>query len=234
LLSSPLLARISSKPSARGRIQDGLADGGIFPRRKFEPVTLTQGEGRMTEAAANQVLESFRAYLSVLARIQIDPRMQGKLDLSGIVQQTLLEAYQSLERMQGWDEAQKAAWLRRALANNLADEIRKLRTEARDVCREQSLDAGLEESSARLAAWLAADQSSPSERAQHNEQSVRIALALERLPADTRTAIILQHWHGWTLAQIAEHLQRTPGAVAGLLHRGLHQLKEYLQPPSET
>jgi RNA polymerase sigma-70 factor (ECF subfamily) len=188
----------------------------------------------MSEAAANQTLESFRAYLSVLARIQIDPRMQGKLDLSGIVQQTLLEAYQSLERMRDWDDAQKAVWLRRALANNLTDEIRKLRTEARGVHREQSLDAGAEVSSARVAAWLAADQSSPSEQAQRNEQAVRVAEALAQLPPEMHEAIVLQHWHGWTLAQIAEKLGRTPGSVAGLLHRGLQQLKQYLQPPSET
>jgi RNA polymerase sigma-70 factor, ECF subfamily len=192
----------------------------------------------MTEPPADpgQALEQYRAYLSVLARIQLDPRLQGKLDLSGVVQQTLLEAYQALERLRDWDEGQKAAWLRRALANNLADEVRKLRTEARDVRREQPLAAGLEESSSRLAAWLAAEQSSPSAQAQRNEQAqaVRVAEALERLPPDMRAALVLQHWHGWTLAEIAAHLDRTPGAVAGLLHRGLQKLKHYLQPPDPS
>jgi RNA polymerase sigma-70 factor (ECF subfamily) len=177
-------------------------------------------------------LEVFRAYLSLLAHARVDPRLQGKLDVSGVVQQTLLEAYQSLEQMRTWNEVQKAAWLRRMLANNLADEIRKLRTQSRDIGREQSLDAGLEESSAKLEAWLVAEQSSPSERAERNEQTLALAAALERLPADTRVAIVLQHWHGWTLVQIGEHLGRTPGAVAGLLHRGLQQLKKHLQESS--
>jgi hypothetical protein len=30
--------------------------------------------------------DRFRAYLSFLARVQVDPRLQGKLDLSGVVQ----------------------------------------------------------------------------------------------------------------------------------------------------
>ncbi len=122
-------------------------------------------------------LEAFRAYLSLLAHARVDPRLQGKLDVSGVVQQTLLEAYQALDRLAEWNDAQKAAWLRRLLANNLADEIRKLRTQGRDVGREQALDPGLEESSAKLEAWLVAEQSSPSERAERNEETLRLAAA---------------------------------------------------------
>ena len=174
-------------------------------------------------------LERFRAYLTLLSRAQIDPRLQGKIDLSGVVQQTLLEAHLARQRVADWNEAQQAAWLRRLLANNLTDEVRKLRTEARDVHREQALDA----SSARLEAFLAAEQSSPSEQAQRKETALQLADALERLPADTRDALVLQHWHGWTLARIAERLNRTPGAVAGLIHRGLQQLKKTLASRNE-
>ena len=169
-------------------------------------------------------LERYRPYLTLLSRAQIDPALQGKIDLSGVVQQTLLEAHLARQRIADWDEAQQAAWLRRLLAHNLTDEIRKLRTEARDVSREQALDA----SSARLAAFLAADQLSPSEQARQKETAVLLADALERLPPDTREALVLQHWHGWTIARIAERLNRTPGAVAGLIHRGLQQLKKTL------
>ena len=174
-------------------------------------------------------LERFRAYLTLLSRAEIDPRLQGKIDLSGVVQQTLLEAHLARQRVADWNEAQQAAWLRRLLAHNLTDEVRKLRTEARDVQREQALDA----SSARLEALLAAEQSSPSEQAQRKETALQLADALERLPADARDALVLQHWHGWTLAQIAERLNRTPGAVAGLIHRGLQQLKKTLASLSE-
>ena len=180
-------------------------------------------------ADQDQGLEKFRAYLTLLSRAQIDPRLQGKIDLSGVVQQTLLEAHLARQRVVDWNEVQQAAWLRRLLANNLTDEVRKLRTEARDVDREKALDA----SSARLAAWLVAEQSSPSEQVQRKETAVQLADALEQLPADAHDALVLQHWHGWTLAQIADRLGRSPGAVAGLIHRGLQQLKKTLASRNE-
>jgi RNA polymerase sigma-70 factor (ECF subfamily) len=169
--------------------------------------------------------ERYRDYLALLARLQLDPRLRGKVDLSGVVQQTLLEAHQALPQFQVLDAACRAAWLRRVLAHNLADEVRKLATGKRDLGRERSLEAALEESSSRLGAWLAADQSSPSQQAQREEQAVRLAEALARLPEAQREALVLQHWHGWKLARIAEHLGRSHAAVAGLIKRGLQQLR---------
>jgi RNA polymerase sigma-70 factor (ECF subfamily) len=185
----------------------------------------------MNEAATSpdRTLERFRAYLAVLARLHLDPRLGRKIDVSGVVQQTLLEAYQSLGKIQARSEGEQAAWLRRALANNLKDELRKWHTAARDLGRERSLEDALDQSSARLEAWLIADQSSPSQQAARQERAVQLAEALERLPEAQREALVLQHWHGWTLAEIAEHLGRTPAAVAGLLHRGLQQLRQRLQ-----
>src|SRR5262245_14721015 len=136
----------------------------------------------MTDEAG--LLERFRAYLSLRARVQLDPSLRGKVDLSGVVQQTLLEAHQAMDQLRQWDEPQQLAWLRRALANNLMDEVRKLGTAARDVGRERSLEAELEQSSARLEAWLASEESAPPERAVRNEELLRLAEALEHLPDD--------------------------------------------------
>jgi RNA polymerase sigma-70 factor (ECF subfamily) len=172
--------------------------------------------------------ERFREYLALLARWQLAPHLRGKVDLSGVVQQTLLEAHQALERLRDQPEDAQAAWLRQALANNLRDEVRKLGTAARDVGRERSLEASLDQSSARLEAWLAADQSSPSGRAERQEDLLRLAAALATLPEDQRRAVELHHLQGRPLAEVAAELGRSKGAVAQLLFRGLQKLREIM------
>jgi RNA polymerase sigma-70 factor (ECF subfamily) len=173
-------------------------------------------------------LDRFRPYLLLLAEMRLGPRLRGKLDPSDVVQQTLLEAYQGLPHFRGRTDAERAAWLRQILARNLADERKAAGRARRDVSREVALAAELEQSSASLCGWLAAPGSSPSQQAVQHERAVRLAAALTQLPDAQREALVLQHWHGWTLAQIGEHLNRTPAAVAGLLKRGLRQLRESL------
>jgi RNA polymerase sigma-70 factor (ECF subfamily) len=174
-------------------------------------------------------LERFREYLLLLARLQTDSRLQGKIDLSGVVQQTLLEAHQAMQRLRQMDETQQMAWLRKALANNLADEARKLGTAMRDVSREVSLEAALEQSSSRLETWLASEQSSPSEQAARNEELLRLAEALGRLSEDQRRAVEMHHLQGYSVPEVAQALGRTEGAAGALLVRGLKHLRQLLQ-----
>ena len=92
------------------------------------------------------------------------------------------------------------------------------------MCSSDLIDA----SSAHLESWLAAEQSSPSERAERNETILRVLDALAFLPEANRQALILRHCQGLSLAEISVRLGRTPPAVAGLLKRGLAELRNLL------
>ena len=102
----------------------------------------------LAEAHA-RTLERFREYLRLLARLQLDPRLRGKLDPSDVVQQTLLEAYEKREQFRGSTEGEWLAWLRQSLAHNLADALRAFGQARRDVARERSLEAAVEASTRR-------------------------------------------------------------------------------------
>jgi RNA polymerase sigma-70 factor (ECF subfamily) len=179
--------------------------------------------------AAENSLEHYRPYLRLLARLHLDARLQGKLDASDVVQQTLVYAYEKRDQFRGQSEAELVGWLRMILANAMAEAARKFSTEARDLRRERSLEASLEESSSRMEAWLAADQSSPSQQVMRHERLIHLAGALAQLPEDQQMAIELHHLKSWSIADIAQHMARTKPAVMGLLFRGLKKLRELLE-----
>jgi RNA polymerase sigma-70 factor (ECF subfamily) len=181
-----------------------------------------------TDESDLEDLEQFRSYLVLLARIRLDRRLQPKVDASDIVQQSLLEAHQGRHQFRGRTVAEQAAWLRQILARNLANVVRDLGREKRDVARERSLEADLEQSASHLEGWLAAEQSSPSHQAERHERAVQLAGALSGLPENQREAVVLRHFHCLSLAEIAEQLNCTTSAVTGLLHRGLKNLHQAL------
>lgn len=181
-----------------------------------------------------EVLETLRAYLECLTAIQVDPRLriqprvQARFGWSDIINATLLEAARELDQLSALEPAHRERRLRAMLANNLVDRLRRELADCRDCRLEHSLEAAVEESSCRLREWHPAVDSAPADKLAEQERSLLLASALAQLPEAEREAIILQKWHGWKLTQIAEHLHRTAGAVAGLQARGLARLRKLL------
>lgn len=174
-------------------------------------------------------IERFRPYLSILAQTRFQSKLQSKLDASDIVQQTLLHAYQAFGQFRGKTEAELAAWLRQILANIISRSIRDLGRGKRNIQRERSIDAELEQSSMQLGKLLAdRDQGTPSQIVMQDERAAKLAAALMELPEDQRQAILGKYWHGLASAEIGAQLQRSPEAVAGLLYRGLKRLRQII------
>lgn len=179
-------------------------------------------------------IERFRSYLLLLARMKLDRKLRAKLDPSDVVQQTLLEAHQALESFRGNDAAAQAAWLRQILARNLANAVRDLTRGRRDVRKERALMTELDASASQLDGWVAAEQSSPSQALERQERALQLAEAVARLPENQRDAIVLRHLRSASLTDIADEMECTTAAVAGLLQRGLKNLRKLLAEWSES
>jgi RNA polymerase sigma-70 factor (ECF subfamily) len=180
--------------------------------------------------ALGQLLELYRAYLVVLARVQIGRRLQGKVDASDVVQEAFLGAYRDFPQFRGTTEGEFLSWLRQVLASLLANLVRRYQgTQRRDVRLERQLAVELEQSSHALGGSLAAVQSSPSQQAMRREQSVLLAEALGRLPSEWRELLILRHLEGLSFPEVARRLGRTVDSVKKLWPRALAGLRRLLE-----
>jgi RNA polymerase sigma-70 factor (ECF subfamily) len=179
--------------------------------------------------ALGRLLESYRAYMVVLARLQIGKRLQGKVDASDVAQEAVLGAFRDFPQFRGSTEKELLAWLRGILASLLANLVRHYQgTQARDVRLERQMAVELEQSSHALDRGLVAAQSSPSHQAIRREQSALLAEALTRLPPEWRELLILRHLEGLTFPEVARRMGRTIDSVKKQWPRALAELRQLL------
>ncbi len=185
--------------------------------------------GLANDLALGRRLEAHRGYLTILARLQIGRRLQGKVDPADVVQEALLHAVRDVAQFRGKSDPELAAWLRQILAARLADLVRRYcGTQARDVRLEQSLQVELDQSSQVLDRGLVTPHSSPSEQAVRHEQATRLAQALEHLPGDYREVLVLHHLQEWDFPKVAQRMGRSVEAVKKLWARALARLRRLL------
>lgn len=181
------------------------------------------------EEPENEESEEFRPALLLLARTQLGTRFRTKLDDSDIVQQTLLEAHQQAGQFRGRSPVERFAWLRRILTNNVLDAVREYSRQCRDIDRDICWEDLVRGSAARAEKWLADRQSTACQKAERKEQLQALAAALLQIPEAQREAIELFHLQGSSLNDVARELGRSGPAVAGLIHRGLKQLRQIMK-----
>lgn len=193
---------------------------------RLEPAELLVAARAGDENAVGSLLEHYRNYLRVLARVEIGRRLQAKLDASDLVQETFTEAHRNFSHFRGQQEPQFLAWLRQILAAKAANLVRHyLGTQGRDVRLEQELDVGLDHTSRVLGQQLAASITSPSQEAAQREQAVLLANALGRLSDDYREVILLRNLEGLTFPEVARRMERSQDSVEKLWLRALARLR---------
>lgn len=179
--------------------------------------------------ALGGLLENYRNYLTILARLQIDRTLRVKLDASDIVQETFLEAHRDFERFRGASIGELVAWLRQILVRNMANQVRHYRgTKRRDIRLERHLGIAVDRSSEHLAEQVAFPGASPSHDASRCESAVILVNALGQLPPDYRDVLVLRNLEELSFPEVAARMDRSVDSVKKLWARGLVQLKRLL------
>jgi RNA polymerase sigma-70 factor (ECF subfamily) len=178
-----------------------------------------------------QLLETYRNYLKLLARLQVKRRLQSKVDASDVVQETFIEVQRSIGGFRGASEDEFAAWLRRILASRIADLVRRFYSaQQRDVRLERQLDEEMDRSS-HVAQGLLHSASSPSKQTSQHEQAVLVTDAVAKLATEYQEVITLRHFEDLSFPEVAQQMCRSVDSVKGLWVRALAALRRSLGEP---
>jgi RNA polymerase sigma-70 factor (ECF subfamily) len=183
-------------------------------------------------AALGCLLERYRAFLTVIARQHIGPKLAVRSDASDIVQETMLEAHQAFSRFRGSREPEFSRWIQEIYAHNLAEAVQKhVFAGKRSLDKEQPMvDMN---GSASIRMWdPPGKDTSPSQKLIKGETALRFAEVLETLPDMQREAVRLKLLEGRRIDEIAKMLDRSLAATAGLLKRGMAKLRETMSEES--
>jgi RNA polymerase sigma-70 factor, ECF subfamily len=179
-------------------------------------------------AALSTVLAKLRPYLHYLVREQLDSEEQYEDIGSDLVQETLTRIRYDLVPSQGKGAArfhgqsvpQFLNWVGVIVRNVIIQNVKYREADKRD--------RGSEVASSKVFPFRVVGLSSE-QRADHAEQAVQLASAMEKLPPARRDVLRARFFGGLTFAQISQRTGKSEGALRVLAVRALVQLRELLE-----
>jgi RNA polymerase sigma-70 factor (ECF subfamily) len=183
-------------------------------------------------SSVSQLFGRYRERLKRMVRLRLDPRVQGRVDPSDVVQEALLAACKKLPDYLSDSRLPFYLWLRLETGQNLALVHRKhLGVQARDAGREVSLYRGAlpEASSAALAAQLMGNLTTPSRAAIKAERRLQVQEALNRMDPIDREVLTLRHFEQLSNAETATVLGIKENTACNRYVRALERLRSVLK-----
>ncbi|HEY3244353.1 MAG TPA: sigma-70 family RNA polymerase sigma factor [Phycisphaerae bacterium] len=163
--------------------------------------------------------------------LRIDKTWRAQLDPADVMQVTYIEAFRHIRDFDPNRAESFPSWLRQMAENNLRDAIRGLSRQKRGgsvVGRNAPVDAAGE-----LDLFLAVTISTPSRALRRDERCDQLQKAISRLPPDYAQVVRLLDLDARPVAEVAQAMHRSPGAVHMLRARAHDRLRELLGPASE-
>jgi RNA polymerase sigma-70 factor (ECF subfamily) len=193
------------------------------------PEQLLAAARRGCRDSLGRLLEQYRQYLHLSARMQLGWRWRDRIQPSDLVQDTFLQASRHFQDFDGHSEREWRGWLRMILRRRLLRQIHKqLLPGVPGVVRELPLEAaaGSEGTPTGRAVEPVHPGSSPSAPVRRRELADLMAERLARLPAAYRDVLVLRNLEGLPFPEVGRRMGRSPGAVRVLWLRALDKLRQ--------
>ncbi len=156
------------------------------------------------------LIRPLRSRLEDQVRARMGERVKASVEAEEVVQETLLKAYESIERLEWQGEEAFYRWL-----GVIAEHVIWHHAE------------GASRFHLELDRDHAADGSSVDRTILREERQTRLERALKDLSPEYREVIVLTRIDGLKIAAVASRMGRSPNAVKKLLARALKELKHH-------
>ena len=201
-------------------------------REGIETAGLETSDAEAVERTLSGERDAYRVLVERHSRnvFRMAYRMTGnRHDAEEVVQEAFLRAYQKLKQFQG--QSNFGTWAYRIAANYAIDRMRARSAEQsrREVGRTPGEDGW------EVDPMVNAEDTAPSpERLAVSAQlAEKMKEALDALSPAERTAIVMRHWEGCAIEEIAVVLKSNTNATKNTVFRAVAKLRKALEPYSE-
>ena len=202
-----------------------------------EALTGNRTGGISDAAAVERTLAGEREAYRVLVErhsayvYRVAYRMTGNShDAEEVVQEAFLRAYQKLRQFAG--NANFGTWVYRIAANYAIDRLRQKKNE--ESRREVSTRKPESDTEADSLSQIRDRAPNPERLAGSAQLATKMQQALQALTPAERTAIVMRHWDGCGIDEIAEVLKSNNSATKNTVFRAVQKLRQALKPFAES
>ncbi len=160
-------------------------------------------------------------------RLEINPKWRSVLEPSDVLQVTYLEAFLHIQSFKG-DAKSFGGWLRRVAENNLRDAIQALERDKRPQPGDRVGPPRDQNDISWLYDLLTGSMATPSWHAMSKEMRGVLEAEVNALPRDWSSIVRSVFFDGLSVSEIAEKMNKTPGAVHLMRIRAVARLRQRL------
>ena len=168
----------------------------------------------------------YRGMLNAQAKQELNSRLRVRASMSDVYQQTCMSAVKQIQAFQGTTIPEFIAWIKALQRHNLLDLARDHKAGKRNIDKERPDDG-----SKGITRELPDRRTStPSKIVRADEEIAAVHQAIAGLPDRQRQVVSLRLLEKRPFKEIANQLQSSEDAVAGLYKRGLANLRCAMGP----
>ena len=184
---------------------------------EFDERNMIERASRGDAAAFNHLMAQHERRMYAVAL-----RMCGnREDAQDCLQEAMLRVYRAIGGFKG--QSSFSTWVYRITMNTCLDELRRKKNR-QNTSLDNLLDMG----------WSPADESNaPEKQAMRSELRRNLNRAIQELPEEMRSAVVLRDIQGFSYDEIARMLEINVGTIKSRISRGREKLREKLKENAE-